>query len=150
MVTGIEHVAVTVSSIEKSIPFYKDILGLSVLSEHELEGKEIEQMSDMPGTRLKSVRLGIPNSDMIIDLQEYYHPIGTPIVSRTCDPCNSHFCFFVDDMDQSYVEMKSKGVRFKSEPVVFDLGPEGIVKVVWFYDPDDFVLELLEVKSATG
>ena len=43
----------------------------------------------------------------------------------------------------TYSALKAKGVEFVSEPVSFDL-EWGIVKVVFFKDPDGFVLELME------
>ena len=44
----------------------------------------------------------------------------------------------------AYQDLKAKGVEFISEPVSFDLD-WGIVYVVFFKDPDGFILELMQV-----
>jgi catechol 2,3-dioxygenase-like lactoylglutathione lyase family enzyme len=50
----------------------------------------------------------------------------------------------VPDVWAAYRDLKAKGVEFVSEPVSFDL-EWGIVYVVFFKDPDGFVLELMQV-----
>ena len=61
---------------------------------------------------------------------------------------HSHICFGVPDMALAYQELQAEGVTFVSEPVSFDLG-WAIVHVVFFEDPDGYILELMQVPYET-
>src|SRR3990172_3312105 len=143
--TRLDHLAVTVSDLEHSLHFYCDLLGLKRDSGHDLEGETISRMAGKPRVRLKVVRLSCPETPAIkIDLQQYLEPKGKHADSKLGDVGNSHFSVVVPDIQQAYRTLKAHGVRFISEPVCFDLEHEGKIRVVFFLDPDDYVLELTE------
>jgi catechol 2,3-dioxygenase-like lactoylglutathione lyase family enzyme len=50
---------------------------------------------------------------------------------------------YTKNLYETYEELKSKGVRFLSEPVVLRT-PAGDAPFVCFYDPDGSILELIE------
>ena len=97
---------------------------------------------------MQVVRLAIPETPgILVDLQLYIDPAGEPSNAVLGMSNQGHFCFGVKDMDRAYRELTEAGVEFVSEPVVFDLGDEweyGALKVVFFKDPDGFILELME------
>lgn len=145
-VIRLDHLAVTVSDMDRSLRFYCDLLGLERSAEHELEGPTISRMAGKERVRLKVVRLTCPQTPEIqIDLQQYIEPRSRVADCQLGDIHNTHFCVEVDDLGQTYREWKAKGVEFVSEPVDFDLGPEeGKLSVVFFLDPDGNVLELVQ------
>ena len=58
----------------------------------------------------------------------------------------SEICFACVDIDKTYEDLKSKGVKFVSEPQYFkyeDPNQENF-KAVYFYDMDGNILELVE------
>jgi catechol 2,3-dioxygenase-like lactoylglutathione lyase family enzyme len=143
-----DHVAVTVSNMDRSLEFYCDLLGLIREGEHDLEGETISKMAGKDRVRMKVVRLVCPETPGIqIDLQEYIEPRGKMSDSKLGDAANSHFCIEVDDIQRAYEEMQAKGVEFVSEPVQFDLEDAGKIGCVFFYDPDGYVLELMEMSK---
>ncbi len=148
-VKNLDHVAVTVSDLERSLPFYKDIMGLKEIERHLLEGETISTMAGKPEVVMQVVRLASPDTpDILVDLQQYIKPKGEIANAALGMANHSHFCFGVDDIDATYDELRKKGVEFISAPVSFDLGEEweyGVVKVVFFKDPDGFILELMEL-----
>lgn len=79
-----------------------------------------------------------------IELLEYRAPRGVRGDARTCNPGNAHVAFMVTDLDAAYAEMKAKGVRFKSAPVEVTHGRNQGGKAVYFLDPDDVTLELIQ------
>ncbi len=140
----LDHVAVTVRDMERSLEFYCGLLGLERRGEHLLEGSEISQMVGKPTVRMNVVRLVCPETpDIQIDLQQYLKPPGKQSDSELGDVANSHICFEVDDVAKTVSDLKAKGVEFFSEPVQFDIEGEGIMRVVFFKDPDNYVLELM-------
>ena len=141
----LDHVSVTVSDMERSLAFYCDLLGLKEVERHHLEGETISKMAGKPDVVMEVVRLEAPETQgVMLDLQQYVTPEGTVSEAQLGDVAHSHFCFGVPDVWAAYRELKAKGVEFVSEPVSFDL-EWGIVYVVFFKDPDGFILELMQV-----
>lgn len=141
----LDHVAVTVSDMERSLAFYCDLLGLKEVERHHLEGETISKMAGKPDVIMEVVRLEAPETPgVLLDLQQYVTPEGRVSKAQLGDVAHSHFCFGVPDVWEAYKDLTSKGVEFVSEPVSFDL-EWGIVYVVFFKDPDGFILELMQV-----
>ena len=141
----LDHVAVTVSDMERSLAFYCDLLGLKEVERHHLEGETISKMAGKPDVIMEVVRLEAPETPgVLLDLQQYVTPEGRVSDAQLGDVAHSHFCFGVPDVWAAYKDLTSKGVEFVSEPVSFDL-EWGIVYVVFFKDPDGFILELMQV-----
>ena len=98
---------------------------------------------------MEVVRLVAPETEGIeIDLQQYLEPEGKLSDTELGDVGHSHICFGVANLAQAYEDLSAKGVVFVSEPVSFDLG-WAIVHVVFFEDPDGYVLELMQVPYET-
>ena len=141
----LDHVSVTVSDMERSLAFYCDLLGLKEIERHRLEGETISKMAGKPGVIMDIVRLEAPETPgVMLDLQQYVAPKGKACEAQLGDVAHSHLCFGVPDVWDAYRDLKAKGVQFVSEPVSFDL-EWGIVYVVFFKDPDGFILELMQV-----
>ena len=132
----LDHVAVTVSNMERSLAFYCDLLGLKEIERHRLEGETISKMAGKPDVIMEVVRLEAPEtSGVLLDLQQYVAPEGKVSDAQLGDVAHSHLCFGVPDVWAAYKDLTAKGVEFVSEPVSFDL-EWGIVYVVFFKDPD--------------
>ena len=141
----LDHVAVTVSDMERSLAFYCDLLGLKEVERHRLEGETISKMAGKPDVIMEVVRLEVPETPgVLLDLQQYVTPEGRVSDAQLGDVAHAHFCFGVPDVWAAYEALTAKGVEFVSEPVSFDL-EWGIVYVVFFKDPDGFILELMQV-----
>ena len=143
-ITILDHISVTVSDMERSLAFYCGLLGMQEVERHRLEGETISKMAGKPEVIMQVVRLAAPGTPkVLLDLQQYITPEGKVSNGQLGDVAHSHFCFGVPDVKGAYQELKEKGVEFISEPVSFDLG-WAIVHVVFFKDPDGFVLELVQ------
>ena len=91
------------------------------------------------------VRLVAPETEGIeIDLQQYLESDGKVSNGKLGDIGHSHICFGVPNMAEAFADLSAQGVKFVSEPVSFDLG-WAVVYVVFFEDPDGYVLELMQV-----
>jgi glyoxylase I family protein len=146
--TKFDHVAVTVSDMDRSLQFYCDMLGMRRASDHDLEGETISRMAGKECVRMKVVRLVCSETPGIhIDLQQYLEPQGKMSDSKLGDVANSHFCVEVPDIKRAYSDLKDQGVEFVSDPVEFDLEHEGKIGCVFFLDPDGYVLELTEYSN---
>jgi len=148
-VNVLEHISVTVSDMDRSLAFYRDMLGLKEVERHLLEGETISKMAGKDGVVMHVVRLQAPETPgMLIDLQQYVSPKGGVSSGKLGDVGHSHICFGVPNLVEAYSEMQEQGVKFVSEPVSFDLD-WAIVHVVFLEDPDGYILELMQVPYET-
>lgn len=148
MLKGILHVGLTVTDLDRSVAFYRDVLGLAYLGEMEMEGPETECLFQQKDCKARvaylngSRELGAPPVELIQFVgQEPERQAGD--LFRTSI---SELCFAVEDIGREYQRLKELGVEFLSEPQAFDYTKYGFGKsrAVYFHDPDGIVLELLQ------
>lgn len=147
---GLWHASFTVSNLERSLEFYCGLLGL------ELHHKQIqcnEYTSKLVGyadANLKVAMLRIPNafvgpSNHHLELVEYVHPRGERTDVSTNRPGAPHLAFVTDDIHADYERLSQAGVRFKAKaPVAIEEGVNKGGFTVYFLDPDDITLEMLQ------
>lgn len=142
---GIFHTGLTVSDLDRSIAFYRDVLGLEVVTQWESAEPYLRRIVGFPDAELRIALLRLPGAPgHQIELLEYRSPRGARGDARTCNPGNAHMAFVVEDLAAVHAELSAKGVRFKSEPVEIDHGRNRGAKAVYFLDPDDITLELVQ------
>src|ERR1700694_2007610 len=76
------HVGLTVSNLERSIAFYRDLLGSNLAYERgEVTAEYMPRLVGIPGARLKIAGLDIPG--LHLDLIEYIEPQGAAVAGPT-------------------------------------------------------------------
>ncbi len=149
--TGLHHVCLTVSDVERSVEFYQDFLGMTFVGRREADADYIGQQTGYPGVRLAVASFKVaPESEEIINLVQYLTHAGDPIDLATNQPGSSHLCFFVDDIGAAYRGLRAKGVSFESEPVDITSGPNEGGFAVYLHDPDGYTIELFQPPAAPG
>ena len=151
MITRILHVNIVVSDVERSIKFYRDVLGAKVIKgvRVDIEGDErLGEVLGFGGEASYSVymlRFGEDKNATWIDLLQWRQP---PSTGKPPDQLNNvglaRIALVVEDVDQAYNDLKASGVEFISAPAYVDVGPLGAVRVCVFKDPDGTFLELAE------
>ena len=148
MFKGWHHICVNVSNFERSLAFYTEILGLKVKLRADIDNAEIARVVGIPGAKLKAVFFEVPGGSTLIELFQYVScdPKPLPDDRRSCDIGIHHICFEVDDIQEAYQALKSKGVHFHTEPVTISEDEPNFAgaKICYFSDPDGNTLELLE------
>jgi catechol 2,3-dioxygenase-like lactoylglutathione lyase family enzyme len=148
-----DHVAVMVSDLERSLEFYRNVLGLEVVTPEEHGGGPVDEMTAMKDTHVREYRMRTPGGvnghrrsadfGFTFDLIEWVSP-KSPTGRRPIHHLPSaHFCFGVEDVPATYERLKAAGVEVVSPPVRFS--GEGEWHVLFFYDPDGNLLELNEI-----
>jgi len=135
------HHSYTVSDMDKSVAFYRDILGLKVLRTRQPKGKGIEKGTGLSEVDFTLIHMGL-DIDESIELFHFVHPKGKQQSElRLCDVGCSHAAFDVDDVQQAYEEFHAKGAKFISPPVHLTAdGQEATI--AYMVDPDSYVVEL--------
>lgn len=142
-IPSLGHVGLSVSNMQRSIEFYRDILGMEVVLELNIEDDRQARVIGMPGTKCRIAHLKL--GDGVLELFEYYDPIGENKARgmRQRDHGIVHIGFEVNDFHERVKFLKEKGVKFLGEPVEFRAN----VWVLYFCGPDGEVCELHDVGS---
>lgn len=143
-VLRIDHVSVTTADLERSIAFYRDVLGLKLLRVGESDEPEMSTITGLPGVRLLWAELDLGGGQSL-ELLQYLAPEGTPVAQRSCDPGSAHIAFAVDDIEELHGRLVSAGAQVRSEPVeIHDDGDWNGVRCLYLTDPDGATIELVE------
>jgi len=145
MLQRLFHVNICVRDMERSISFYKD-LGFAKVNDFTIDDPTVGDALGVNAKKLRGVfmRLGADPNAPVLDLVQFIEPPtqGQPYLTLN----NVGICriaFTVDDIDQTYEELKRKKVEFVA-PLKRLTGPGGAqIGVVCFKDPDGTVLELM-------
>ncbi|MBI3449480.1 MAG: VOC family protein [Acidobacteria bacterium] len=143
----------TVSSMDRSLRFFTEVLPFTKVSDVELSGDAFEHLDGVFGARARVVRLRL--GDEALDLTEYLAPKGRPIPadSRSEDGWFQHVAIVVSDMDRAYEHLRSHGVEHAStgpqKLPEWNRGAAGI-RAFYFKDPDGHVLEVISFPPGKG
>jgi len=152
MVKAVWHFSFTVSNVERSVAFYRDILGMELVHTQEQSNPYTRKLVGYPDAHLRVAQLKTPASTCspsthVLELVEYVAPEGRKIDTGTCNVGTAHLAFVVDDIYTTYHAWRQHGVRFKSDPVVIEAGVNQGGYTVYFLDPDDITLEIIQPPS---
>lgn len=147
---GISHVAVGVSDMDRSLAFYRDLLGLRVT----LDTTERIESRSGKGNRRRAVYLraggeggGSPHDFFIVlDQQLDREPFGTP--PRLFQLGTHHFSFWIDDVEDRAVAAQKAGyevmvVPTRSTPAAYGEADDAVpVMTTILKDPDGNLVQL--------
>lgn len=149
MIHEVMHIGVTVRDMDKSIAFYRDILGLKFQGELIMEGKETDLLFARKNCKVRVAYLN-GSEEMIAPPVELIQFLSEPAKADAADLAKtsiSEICFKVRDIDAVYKHLVAHSVECLSEPQFFDFTASGFgkSKALYFKDPDGIILELMEV-----
>ncbi len=131
MIGQIYHVGLTVSDLDRSVAFYRDVLGLRYQGELLMEGKETEAMFRRENCRARvaylngSDRLHMPPVELIQFVEDEIHRTPMDLFTTSI----SELCFYTEDADGAYQKLVEQGVECFSAPQKFDFRQEALAGV---------------------
>lgn len=144
MILGIHHTCITVSNLERSISFYRDLLGLELVMTEESERSQ-DDRSKALGVAKATVKLAILRAgDAQVELIEYVTAKGRDYDRQNNDVGTMHIAFQVEDIDAVYRKLLDAGVRFTAPPATIPAGPMAGWRWTYFFDPDGVSLEIIQ------
>ena len=142
-VKRVNHTGVSVRDMDRSLAFYRDLLGLELIFDADVN--DIPELSAVVGMekaagRVTFVRAG----DTIIELWQWDHPEGRPLPGdyRPADKGVTHLALEVDDVDELYQRVVEAGFSTNCEPQKL-----GFHKTTYIRGPDMEIIEILEDRS---
>jgi len=136
VITGLAHTAVRVADVEEAVAWYRDVLGLTVLSPpYRMEGEAITRdMGELvpDPVVVKAAIIGVDATDRVLEVIEYPRvPPGSPAEPDVTRLGFTHVALLCDDVVATRAELEAKGVTF-IVPGVADVAG---VRTTWFTDP---------------
>jgi catechol 2,3-dioxygenase-like lactoylglutathione lyase family enzyme len=150
---GVYHFSFTVSDIERSVRFYRDLLGFKLVHRQEQSNEYTRRLVGYADAHLKAALFAIPGqprgvSTHDLELIEYVSPRGTRGDVNICNPGAAHLAFAVDDAQERYEQLLGAGVHFFSPPNAITSGANEGGFTCYFHDPDQIVLEMFQPSAS--
>jgi len=152
-VQAVSAVGFTVSDLDRSVAFFRDVLDFELESQAERSGEAWERLQGVFPVRLRTARLRLGNE--VVELQEYLAPRGRPLPAdaRSDDLSFQHVAIVVSDMRAAYARLREHRVgHISSGPQRLpDWNPNaGGIEAFYFRDPDGHALELIAFPPGKG
>jgi catechol 2,3-dioxygenase-like lactoylglutathione lyase family enzyme len=143
-VGSVYHTGFTVSDIERSIVFYRDVLGLRLVNRRTGTAPYLGTITGFDGARLEIAHLQPVEGGSMLELLQYVSHPAPPTDRATNRPGNGHLCFKVGDIQAACAELRRRGVTLVSEPTEITAGAHAGGWAVYLRDPDGFTVELYQ------
>ncbi len=144
MIKAINHSGFVVADLDRSVAFYRDVVGMRIIRNVERSGAPISQIVGYRDTHLKGVHMS-SGSGPTLELLQYLSPRSSEGVTSERNALGaSHIAFEVDDIQAAYETLRANGARTMNPPAELEPGRSGC----YLQDPDGNWIELLEIEEA--
>ena len=144
-IVSADHTGITVSNLERSLAFWRDVLGFELSHRAHQSGEMAEQITGVKGAELKLAVVKAPGGHKI-ELLEYLAPPKTKHVDlRPCDIGSVHVALTVDNLDAVLNTIAASGWRAAGHPQTLTVGPNAGKRVVYVRDPDGATIEFMQM-----
>lgn len=137
------HVDFFVSSIENSLKFYVDKLGMEVIEDTIVEGELVKFVSNGRFNTYRLVLLKISSQGAMIELMQYLDESGD--VHPEIIPHRGSTTILVKSIDKIVEKLKLKGILPSSDIFFVSSEKLGKSKIIFYKDPDGHIIEFLQV-----
>jgi glyoxylase I family protein len=141
-----DHTGITVSNLERSLAFWRDVLGFEPSHTAHQTGEMAREITGVAGAEIKLAVVKAPGGHKI-ELLKYLAPPECKRHAdlRPCDVGSVHLALIVDDLDPILSAIKASGWKAAGKPQILQSGPNAGKRVVYVRDPDGTTIEFMEV-----
>lgn len=141
-IIGIRHIGLVVSDMGKAIHFYRDLLGLKIISHRIEKGEVLNSVLKNEEVEVETVKLGVNDSHTVLELLFFHKPplveSGRPSLFKKG---LTHLALTVDDLRGTYSRLSELGIYFNAPP---QRSHDNKVLITFCRDPEDNWIELVE------
>jgi catechol 2,3-dioxygenase-like lactoylglutathione lyase family enzyme len=142
-ISAADHTGITVSSLERSLAFWRDLLGFELSHRAHHTGALASEVTGVPGAEISLAVLKAPGHR--IELLEYHAPADRMRANlRPCDVGSVHVAFKVDNLDAVLERITTAGWKAAGNPQTLQSGPNAGKRVVYIRDPDGTTIEFMQ------
>lgn len=133
-IIGFSHVCIAVSDAEASLRFYRDLLGLDVFFDVELDGPPMEVVTGEAGASGRMI--GGMLGGTVVELLQFAH---RPLARRKETALGyTNISLSVSDIDATVAAFEAAGIVPEQQPVEI-----GGVRMFFVRDPDGTLIEFV-------
>jgi glyoxylase I family protein len=150
-IVAADHTGITVSNLERSLAFWRDVLGFELSHRAHQTGDLAAQITGVAGAEILIAVVKAPGHK--IELLEYRAPADRKqhVDFRPCDVGSAHVALTVDNLDAVVETIATSGWKAAGNPQTLTTGPNAGKRVVYVRDPDGITIEFMQLpdKSST-
>ena len=147
---SVDHTSITVSNLERSLAFWRDVLGFELSHTAHQKGELAQEITGVEGAEIKLAVLKTPGGHKI-ELLEYLAPPDRKCVDlRPCDLGSVHVALLVDDLDAVLEQIAASGWNAAGKPQTLQSGLNAGKRVVYVRDPDGTTIELMQIAKESS
>lgn len=144
-VTAADHTGITVSDLERSLAFWRDVLGFEYSHSAQQSSEMAGEITGVAGADLKLAVVKAPGGHKI-ELLQYLGPSDRKHVDlRPCDVGSVHVALVVDDLDAVLQRIAASGWEAAGKPQMLTTGPNAGKRVIYVRDPDGTTIEFMQL-----
>jgi glyoxylase I family protein len=145
-----DHTGITVSNLERSLAFWRDVLGFELSHTAHQKGELAHEITGVEGAEIKLAVLKTLGGHKI-ELLEYIAPVDRKRADlRPCDVGSVHVALLVEDLDAVLAQIAASGWGPAGKPQTLSTGPNAGKRVVYVRDPDATTIEFMELPRKTS
>jgi glyoxylase I family protein len=142
-----DHTGITVSNLERSLTFWRDVLGFELSHRAHQKGRLAEQITGVAGAEILIAVVKAPGHK--IELLEYRAPADRKkLGARPCDLGSVHVALIVDDLDAVLGKVAASGWNAPGTAQTLTVGPNAGKRVIYVRDPDGTTIEFMQPPAA--
>ena len=139
-----DHTGITVSDLERSLVFWRDVLGFELSHRAHQTGELAEQITGVAGAEILIAVVKAPGHK--IELLEYRAPTDRKkIDGRPCDVGSIHVALTVDNLEAVLEKIAASGWKAAGKPQTLTMGPNAGKRVIYVRDPDGTTIEFMQL-----
>jgi glyoxylase I family protein len=148
-IVAADHTGITVSNLERSLAFWRDLLGFEFSHQTQQGGEIAEQITGVKGSQLKLAVVKTPSGHKI-ELLEYLAPADRKKDNalRPCDVGHVHVALTVENLDAILQKIAISGWKAAGEPQSLTAGPNAGKRVIYVRDPDGTTIEFMQMPKS--
>ena len=140
----LDHTSVTTADLERSIAFYRDVVGLPFLERGEGAEPELSDLVGLPDVKIRWAELDL-GGGLRLELLEYVSPEGEPLELLPNRPGATHLGLSVADLAPVQRRLADAGALVSEDVVVLtEEGEWNGVRTIYARDPDGVSVEFVE------
>ena len=143
-IVSADHTGITVSNLERSLAFWRDVLGFELSHTAHQKGELAREITGVKGAEINLAVLKTPGGHKI-ELLEYLAPADRKRVSlRPCDVGSVHVALLIEDLDAVLAQIAASGWKAAGKPQILTAGPNSGKRVIYVRDPDGTTIEFMQ------
>ena len=143
----IRRTTIVVNDMERSLSFYREVMGMRVFYDQEISSPEEGLMLGIPGTRVRIVSLQSGEAvegmvGLISILDRPAHPRAQ--IRKLISEPDIALVYVTDEIEAVHAKLENWGAKIQSAPVAYEIPGRGMCVGLSAYDPNGVMVEFTQ------